>query len=165
MGCKLESCNVEDVAVKYLLGFAVLAALGGCAVDQPHRGHYGNVSSAQPRDPSQWRVVSVTPVPAGTAARVAAKSPDGKPIEYSTSTVAAAPVYRPAAPYTPAPVYAPGSVYAPAPVYGSAPYYGYRAPVYAPQPAYYWPPVTLSLGFVFGRHWSRGHFGGRWRHR
>lgn len=145
--------------MKYVFGFAVLAALGGCAVDQPHRGPYGNVSSAQPRDPSQWRVVSVTPVPAGTAARVAAKSPDGKPIEYSTSTVAAAPLYRPAAPYTSAPVYAP------APVYGPAPYHGYPAPVYAPQPAYYWPPVTLSLGFVFGRHWSRGHFGGRWRHR
>lgn len=145
--------------MKYLLGFAVLAALGGCAVDQPNRGSYGNVSSAQPRDPSQWRVVSVRPVAPGTAAQVAARSPDGRPVEYSTGPVAAAPVYRPAAPYVPAPVYAP------APVYGPAPYYGFPAPVYAPQPSYYWPPVTLSLGFVFGRHWSRGHFGGRWRHR
>ena len=41
-------------------------------------------------------------------------------------------------------------------------------PVYSPQPSYYYPPVSLSLGFVFGRHWSsgrhHGYRGGR-RHR
>ena len=125
--------------MKNLIGIMVLVALGGCAVDQPMRGPYGNAASAQPRDPAQWRVVSVTPVPAGTAAQVASRSPDGKPVEFSSTPVSVAPPY-----YTVAPVYAP-------------------APVYMHQPAYYWPPVTLSLGFVFGRHWSRGHRGGHFR--
>ena len=131
--------NTEDWNMKNLLAMVVLVALGGCAVDQPSRGPYGNTVSAQPRDPSQWRVVSVTPVAAGTAARVAARSADGKPVEFSSAPVTVAPPY-----YAVAPVYAP-------------------APVYMPQPAYYWPPVTLSLGFVFGRHWSRGHRGGHFR--
>ena len=126
--------------MKNLIGIVVLVALGGCAVDQPARGPYGN-AGAGPRDPGQWRVVSVTPVPAGTAAQVASRSPDGKPVEFSSAPVSVAPPY-----YAVAPIYAP-------------------APVYMPQPAYYWPPVTLSLGFVVGRHWSSGGHHRRWRHR
>ena len=64
--------------MKRLLVVGLAIALAGCAV-APRDARYGQV--AQPRDPSQWRVVSVTPVPAGTAARVAAKSSDGKPVE------------------------------------------------------------------------------------
>jgi len=106
--------------------------MAGCATGPDGRVHQ------TPVDPSQWRVVSVTPVPAGTAARVAAASPDGKAVELSSRPV---PLPPPAsAPYHPAPLY---------------------APPYIEQPAYYWPPISLSLGFVFGRHWS----GGRYRHR
>lgn len=126
-------------AVKNLLVVTLLCALGGCATE-PRNSAY-----SQPRDPSQWRVVSVTPVPAGTAARVAAASPDGKAVEFSSAPVVAA---------------AP-SVYGHAPAYG--PVYA-PAPVYQPEPYYYWPPVSLSLGFVFGRHWSSGHRHG-YRHR
>ncbi len=136
--------------MKPLFVIALTTLLAGCAATPQHPG-YGNRVGAQPRDPSQWRVVSVTPVPAGTAARVASSSKDGKPVEYSTHTV-------PQHIYTPAPVYAPAQVYGQAPVYAPAPVYG-PAPVYAPAPAYYWPPVTLSLGFIFGRHWSRGYGG------
>ena len=149
--------------MKHVLGLVVLGALGGCAVDQPGRDQYGNNAYAQPRDPSQWRVVSVTPVPPGTAARVASNSKDGKAIEYSTGP-APTNAYRPAPVYSSAPVYAPGGYYPPAPVYAPGGYYPH-VPVYRHEPSYYWPPVTLSLGFVFGRHWSRGHGGGRYRHR
>lgn len=122
--------------MKKLLAVSLGLVLAGCAHQPP--GPAG--AYAQPRDPSQWRVVSVTPVPPGTAARIAARSGDGKAVEYSSTPVASMP---PA--YTAPPLYAP-------------------APMYHPQPAYYWPPVTLSLGFVFGRHWSSGHHR-RWRHR
>ena len=44
-----------------------LGALAGCAAPGPY---YSNQGYAQPADPSQWRVVSVTPVPVGTGARV-----------------------------------------------------------------------------------------------
>lgn len=125
--------------MKLLVLVALCAVLAGCAAPG------GRYTNAAPRDPSQWRVVSVTPVPAGTAARVAAKSPDGKAVEYSSH---------------PAPFYTPAPVYQTAPVYYTAPVVGH-APVYAP---YYYPPVSLSLGFVFGRHWSRGHMRGAWRH-
>lgn len=133
---------MEECAVKNLLAVTLLCALAGCAT-QPRNAAY-----SQPRDPAQWRVVSVTPVPAGTAARVAAASPDGKAVEYSSSPAAAAPrAYG-----NPAPVYGPPPVYAP-------------APVYQPEPYYYWPPVTLSLGFIFGKHWSSGHHRRGHRHR
>jgi hypothetical protein len=125
---------MEDCVMKKLLAVSLALALGGCAEVPRAPDAY-----AQPRDPSQWRVVSVTPVPAGTAARIAASSSDGKAVEYTSMPVAAMP-----AAYAPAPVYAPMRVY-------------------QPEPTYYWPPVTLSLGFVFGRHWSSGHRG--WRRR
>lgn len=118
-----------------ILSLAWCVLMAGCAAVPP-----GTYSSNAPRDPSQWRVVSVTPVPVGTAARVAAKSPDGKAVEYSSRP---APFYNPPVAYSPPPLYSPG------------PYY--------PEPAYYWPPVQLSLGFVFGHHWSRGRMRGGWR--
>lgn len=137
---------MKGMAMKLLIPVMLCAALAGCATAD------GRLANSAPRDPSQWRVVSVTPVPAGTAARVAAKSADGKAVEYSSSP---APFYNPAPPYQRSPVYAT------APVYGQVPVYG-PAPVYTPQP-YYYPPISLSLGFVFGRHWSRGHMRGGWR--
>lgn len=117
--------------MKSLLVVAVIAALSGCA--SAPRGPYAERYGA-PADPSQWRVVSVTPVAPGTGARIAAANPDGKPVEYSSAPVAVqqAPVYVPAQPY------------------------------YYPEPYYYAPPVSLSLGFVFGRHWG-GHR--HYRHR
>lgn len=125
--------------MKKLLVVTMLCALAGCVAAPRHAGY------AQPRDPAQWRVVSVTPVPAGTAARVAATSSDGTAVEYSSTPVAAPPAYRQAPVYSAAPAYAP-------------------APVYQQEPYYYWPPVSLSLGFVFGRHWSSGrHWHGRRR--
>ena len=66
--------------MKKLLIIALAAGLSGCVVAPQNRGYDSRVH-AQPRDPSQWRVVSVTPVPVGTAARVAAGSKDGKPVE------------------------------------------------------------------------------------
>jgi hypothetical protein len=125
--------------MKTMIIIAAAAMLAGCATAPQQQYGYG-----APADPSQWRVVSVTPVPPGTGARVAANSPDGSRIEYSSEPVTVT-----------SPVYVPQNVYAP-------------APIYAPQPSYYYPPVSLSLGFVFGRHWSSGRhhrgFHGR-RHR
>jgi hypothetical protein len=121
--------------MKSLLVIATLV-LAGCATAPPPR-------YAQPSDPSQWRVVSVTPVPAGTGARVAAGSPDGKAVEYSSTPVAVVPA--PVAPEAPV-------------VWGRSPY--------DPEPEYYWPPISLSLGFIFGRGWwggGRAHFKGRRR--
>lgn len=109
--------------MKLLISITLCTALAGCATSP-----YGAYSRT-PSDPSQWRVVSVTPVPAGTAARVASTSPDGKPIEYSSN---------------PAPFFTPPPVYEAPPLYG---------PIY-PEAGYYWPPVQLSMGFMFGRHWG-----------
>ena len=125
--------------MKNLLAVALLGALAGCATEQRPTAY------AQPRDPSQWRVVSVTPVPLGTAAKVAAASSTGKAEEFTSTAVATMP-----------PAYGATPLYAPAPVYVPAPY--------MVEPAYYWPPVTLSLGFVFGRHWGGGHHYRGYRH-
>lgn len=121
--------------MKKYLTLVVLAALGGCVVAPPGPANYGTRAQARSSDPSQWRVVSVTPVAPGTGARVAAES-GGKPnVEYSS---------------------VPSVAYQPVPVYVE------------PQAEYYYPPVSLSLGFVFGRHWGwggRGHFRGHGRRR
>lgn len=125
--------------MKNLIAAALLCALAGCATTP--RGPA--TAYQQPRDPSQWRVVSVIPVPAGTAARVAASSSTGKAEEFTSTPVTAMP-----------PAYAAQPAYAPAPLYSTP---------YVQEPRYYWPPVALSLGFVFGKHW---HGGGRHhRHR
>lgn len=113
---------------------AASAALAGCAYDNPA---YANraVYPAQPADPSQWHVVSVTPVAPGTGERLAASSGRGSATEYSSAPIVTQPVYVQQPVYYPAPVY-----YAPAP--------------------YYYPPVSIDLGFGFGRGWG-GHRGGR----
>jgi len=130
--------------MKNLVLVAALAALAGCAVDEP--GRYGS-RYPQPSDPSQWRVVSVTPVPAGTGDQVAAKSPDGSRVEYSSQPISPAQQSM----YLPQPVYVQQPVYVPQPLYV--------------EPSFYYPPVSLSLGFVFGRHWSSGHGRGHYRGR
>jgi hypothetical protein len=114
--------NLKELAMKNLLILAVLAALGGCAV-APAPANYGTRAAAYNGDPSQWRVVSVTPVAPGTGARNGSAA-----VEYSAA---------PAAVYQPAPVYAP-------------------QPVYVEPAPYYYPPVSFSLGLVFGRHWGWG---------
>jgi hypothetical protein len=84
-------------------------------------------------DANGWQVVSVTPVAPGTGAA-----------NGNGAVVTSAPVYAD-------PVYAPAPVYA-APVYA--------APVYDP---FWYPPVSIGLGFSFG-HWccsgGHGHYGG-----
>lgn len=67
----------------------------------------------------------------------------------SSETVQNAPVVQ-AGQYASAPVYS-TPVYVDQPVYVSQPYY------YAPQPAYYYPPVSIGLDFGF---WGGGHRGG-----
>jgi hypothetical protein len=127
--------------MKKLALILAVAVLGGCAVQQPAPAYYGTRAYPQSGDPSQWQVVSVTPVPAGTGASAGAQTTT---TEYSAAPVAAAPVY------VPQPVYVP-------------------APVYVPEP-YWYPPISIGLGFNFGRGWGghhggwgRGHFGGRHR--
>lgn len=141
---------------------SVVAVLAGCATAPPRS--YNHVQQMPPpSDPSQWHVVSVTPVAPGTAERLAASSGKGAPepgssVLYSTETVVTA-----------QPVYVQQPVYVPQPVYVQ------QAPYYAPAPAYYYPPVSIGLDFVFGRSWGgHGHhccgsgvgigIGTRWRH-
>lgn len=131
-----------------------LGALAGCAAPGPY---YSNQAYTQPGDPSQWRVVSVTPVPVGTGARAAASG------DYTTTSTP-----------LPATSYA-GSTYA-TPYYATQqqpvyvqqqPVFVQQQPVYVPQPVYveqpnYWyPPISIGLGFDFGRSSWRGHRGGR----
>lgn len=123
--------------MKSLLVIASLAALGGCAV-APSGPAYYESRAVLPAD-SQWHVVSVTPVAPGTGARVAASSGSGSPVQYSSGPVS---VSQPL--YVPQPVYV-------------------QPPMYLPQPSYYYPPVSISLDFVFGRHWHGGHRGGAGR--
>lgn len=110
---------------------AAAAILSGCASTPYNQYGYRG-------DPSQWHTVSVTPVPAGTGDRIAAASPNGSRVEYSSQPI----------------------VVAPQPVYVQQPYYS--APHLYTEPSYYYPPVSLSLGFVFGQHWGSGrHYRGR----
>jgi hypothetical protein len=98
--------------------------LAGCASQQPARYASSN--------PYEWRTVSVTPVPYGTAAR------SGAPVTYSNE-----------------PVYV--EQY---PVYSAPPVYAAPAPVYSPAPVYTYPPVTIGFDFLFtNRH--RHHRGYR----
>lgn len=134
--------------MKNLLLIGTLAALGGCAT-YPSSPGYANGGYAQPSDPSQWRVVSVTPVAPGTGDKVAAASPNGARVEYSSRPVTV----------TQAPVYVQSPIYVQQPVY-------VPAPVYVEEPLWY-PPISLSLGFGFGRSWGnhgygRAHVGSGW---
>ncbi|HEX9171738.1 MAG TPA: hypothetical protein VF861_03670 [Telluria sp.] len=124
--------------------FAIIlaaAALGGCAVAPEGADRYDSRAYAPRGDQSQWHVVSVTPVPTGTGARAGAA---GSSIEYSD-----APGYA----YASEPRYAPAPVYVAPPLYAPAPSYYY--------PNYWYPPVSIGLGFSFGRSWgSHGSWGG-----
>ena len=130
-----------------------LGALAGCAAPGPY---YSNQGYAQPADPSQWRVVSVTPVPIGTGARVAssgASTTTSTPLPASTysatttSTGYSTPYYT-----QQQPVYV-----------QQQPVYIQQQPVYVPQPIYveqpnYWyPPISIGLGFDFGHSSWHGH--------
>lgn len=123
-----------------------LGTLAGCVAPGPrYTQAYG-----QPADPSQWRVVSVTPVPLGTGARAAASGDSG----VTTSTPLPTTSYS-------TPYYTVQQ-----PVYAQQPVYVQQQPVYVPQPIYvqepnYWyPPISIGLGFDFGRS-SWGHHRGR----
>lgn len=117
--------------------FAALAVLAGCAAPGP--ANDATRAHARLTDPDGWQVVSVTPVPLGTGARA------GDAGVVTSSTVVT----------NPGPVGG-RTVYGAAPVNG-APIYG--APVYVPVPVYvqepYWyPPVSIGLGFHFGKSWG-----------
>jgi len=134
--------------MKKLLLIIAAAALGGCAVAPPGPAYYGSRPVGQ-TDPNGWQVVSVTPVAPGTGARAAASGDAG------AVTTSAAPVVVESGPaYAAAPVYVPSPVYVPAPVYAPSPY------LYNP---YWYPPVSIGLGFSFGNSW--GHRGGWGGHR
>jgi hypothetical protein len=131
---------------KLIVVFASLAVLAGCAAPGPGPANYGTRGYAQSNDPNGWQTVSVTPVPLGTGERA------GDAGVVTSSTVVT----------NPAPLVAGRPVYG-APVYG--------APVYVPAPVYvqdpYWyPPVSIGLGFSFGRSWGgHRHGGGHYRRR
>jgi hypothetical protein len=128
------------------------ATLAGCATQQPY---YAAGTYIPPADPGQWRVVSVTPVAPGTGARAAAAGDTGV---VTSSGIEYSPQQAPQTVFVPQPVYVPAPVYAPAPVYVQEPYW--------------YPPISIGLGFSFGRGWGghrggwgRGHAGGGFRHR
>lgn len=130
--------------MKLLLTLVSLAVLGGCAYVPPGPPNYATRYAPPPADPSQWHVVSVTPVPPGTGERLGATSGKGSPVQYSSQPIAST-----------TPVYVTQPVYVPQPVYVAQPMY------YAPAP-YYYPPVSIGLDFMFGRSWGRHgrNFGG-----
>jgi len=118
-----------------LAAVAAASALTGCAVPAQQR-----YARAQPVNPYEWHTVSVTPVAPGS------RPADGASrVEYTTEEFNPAPA--PArVEYTTEPVYPASNVYV-------------APPLYAPAPAYYYPPVTLGIGldFVFGRWGGGGH--------
>ena len=127
---------------KLLIVIAGLATLAGCATPGPGPANYGTRGYAQSADPDGWQVVSVTPVPNGTGARAG----DGGVVTSSNIVVNPAP-----APVVAAPVYGVQPLYAPAPVYVQDPYW--------------YPPVSIGLGFSFGRSWGGHHHRGNYRRR
>lgn len=139
--------------MKPLIIALALAALAGCATQPaPYYGYNPRMA-----DPNGWQTVSVTPVPLGTGASVAAAGNAG------VTTTTDVPTYVPPPATTTVvtqPVYVAPPVYAPAPVYA------------APYPNYWWPPISIGLGFNWshwsgghGGGWHGGHGGGGWRHR
>ena len=129
---------------KLIILIASAAMLAGCAAPGPGPGHYGSPGYAQSGDPNGWQTVSVTPVPLGTGARAG----DAGVVTSSNVVV------------NPAPMGSYQGAYQGAPVYAPQPVYGYP-PVYVQDP-YYTPPVSIGLGFSFGRSWGghrhRGHY-------
>ena len=132
--------------MKKLLLIIAAAALGGCAVAPPGPAYYGSRPVGQ-TDPNGWQVVSVTPVAPGTGARATASGDAGTVTTSTAPVVTSTPVYS-------TPVYAQVPVYVPTPVYAPSPY------LYDP---YWYPPVSIGLGFSFGNSW--GHRGGWGGHR
>lgn len=142
----------------FIIAAASLALLAGCAAPGPNQ--YGTNTYGQPVDPNGWRVVSVTPVPAGTGARAAAAGETGVTTTYRQPV------------YSSQPAYSSQPGYASQPGYTTQPTWSQQQPVYVPQPIYvpqpvyepryYYPPVSIGLGFNFGRGWGhhRG-WGGR----
>jgi hypothetical protein len=55
--------------MKKLAIILAVAALSGCATQYPGPANYGSRAYAQAPDANGWQVVSVTPVPNGTAAQ------------------------------------------------------------------------------------------------
>jgi hypothetical protein len=123
--------------MKTLLSILSLAALAGCAYQPVGPEPVYGARMAPPADPSQWHVVSVTPVAPGTGARLAATSGQDPFVQYSSEPLS-----------TSAPLYVARPVYYPQPVY-------LPQPLYAPAPRYY-SPVSIGLDFGFGRSWG-GH--------
>lgn len=146
--------------MKKLIVALSLIGLAGCAAPPPGPPNYG---SRVQTDPAGWQTVSVTQVPLGTGARMAAQS-DGN--QAATVDPAPAPAAAPANPpattsstttttstspvYVQQPIYVQQPVYVPAPVYAPAPVY------YPPSPYYWWPPISIGLGFSWS-HWDGGH--------
>jgi hypothetical protein len=128
--------------MKLLLTIASAAILAGCATAPQGSRNYAT-NYGPPADPSQWHVVSVTPVAPGTRERMGSDYSDSSSVQYNSAPST----------YAPQQAYAPQSVYVPQPVYVAPPFY-------APAPAYYYPPVSIGLDFMFGRSWG-GHRGGR----
>jgi hypothetical protein len=118
---------------KLILVLASTAVLAGCAVPGPGPANYGSRAYAQPADPNGWQVVSVTPVPLGTGERAG----DAGVVTSSNVVVNPAPVVPGR------PVYVAPPVYAPAPIIVQDPYW--------------YPPVSIGLGFSFGRSWGGHH--------
>lgn len=87
----------------------------------------------KPANPYEWHTVSVTPVQRGAV---------GSQSEYTSE-----PLVQQQVPQQPRVVY----TTEPVPVYVAQ-------PLYAPAPAYYYPPVTIGLDFVFG-NWGHRHRG------
>jgi hypothetical protein len=125
---------------KLAIIIASMAALSGCATYYPAPA-YATRAYAQP-DPNGWQVTSVTPVAPGTGAASSANGSSGA-VTYSQA---------PNVVYPSSPVYATSQVYATAPVYA--------APVYDP---FWYPPVSIGLGFGFGGWCCHGgHYGGHY---
>ncbi|CAN7521505.1 hypothetical protein LJR289_003580 [Pseudoduganella sp. LjRoot289] len=117
--------------MKTIFALAAVAALTGCAT-QPSAVYY-----PKPANPYEWHTVSVTPVQ-----RAGGPVAGDARVEYTSE-----PLVQQQAPLQPRVVY----TTEPVPVYVAQ-------PLYAPAPAYYYPPVTIGLDFVFG-NWGHRHRG------
>ena len=131
--------------MKKLAIILAVAALSGCATPYPGPANYGTRAYAQAPDANGWQVVSVTPVPNGTAAQAAASGNAGRVTTSDAVTYSPAPS---GPTYVTQPVYVPAPIYAPAPVYDP----------------FWYPPISIGLGFSWSNWGGRGyHGGGRWR--
>ena len=127
--------------MKKLAIILAVAALSGCATQYPGPANYGTRAYAQAPDANGWQVVSVTPVPAGTAAQARASGDAGRVTSSEVVTYSPAPS---STSYVSQPVYVPAPVYAPAPVYDP----------------FWYPPISIGLGFSWSNWGHRGYHGG-----